>query len=115
MFWVKQHLHLLCVLALVETILLAKAFPVIPLTVSDYSCRYRSRDSCHVLFSASGSSKSKTKSTATSTNKELVSPATIQFNNKLNSMARKFDKGSSAEKVESLLRETIKNVEMGVS
>jgi hypothetical protein len=51
--------------------------------------------------------------TSTATKKEFVSQATIQFNNKLNAMARKFD-DSSAQEVENLLRKTLQQIEMGL-
>lgn len=45
--------------------------------------------------------------------KPFVNQATIQFNNQLNAMAKKFDK-NSAQKAEDLLRETLRNIQMGL-
>ena len=45
--------------------------------------------------------------------KTYVNQATIQFNNQLNAMAKNFDK-HSAQKAEDLLRDTLRNIQMGL-
>ena len=104
--------------SLERAVVFAEAFSLLPLPSGDRISRsarlINSRERC-IVFGAS-SSKGKINATATSSSskKEFVNQATIQFNNKLNAIARNFDDGTSAEKAESLLRETVKNIEMGL-